>query len=157
MNRIAVCLGCRRERPHAARGLCGACYAAKRHRGTVAEVPRIGRPVLTDAKRGRLEDFAELLGWGVTFEGACSRLGVTERTGWRYMAHLRSQEVAALAAVTTPAKPAGTTPRSPIRARSVSICPNRAALACSSLACAATGAAAGRLSTGARTGSRGTK
>jgi hypothetical protein len=45
-----------------------------------------------EAKRGRVEDYTELRSWGLTREQATARMGLSERSGFRYERLLRAQD-----------------------------------------------------------------
>ena len=80
---------------------CCACY----QRWCRAGRPDTGPPPPVDRKtcaeraraayqekaRGRREDYQELRSWGESREQAAGRIGVTERTVWRYDRALREQ------------------------------------------------------------------
>jgi hypothetical protein len=90
MTQLCVC-GCNRPavaRPGkpATRGFRYSCYRRWLAQGKPEEL----RPP-RDWRRGRLESYAELRGWGQTIQQAADRLGVTYRTATRYEAELRGQ------------------------------------------------------------------
>jgi hypothetical protein len=70
--------------PIESRGLCAACRRRNRDRGTLGEFGYV--------KADRLADYAELRGLGVPVPAAAARLGVSERTAWRYEAELKAGE-----------------------------------------------------------------
>jgi len=84
-----ACCGC--EGRHKAHGWIVACY----HRWQRAGKPEDGPPAVWRSKNGRLEDYAWLTrDQGLSLPHAAGRMGVCERTAWRYEAQLR-QRVAA--------------------------------------------------------------
>ena len=81
--------------PHHAKGLCSTHYYRQHRSGSTDPVPRPVPRQAHEANReyakARLEDYAELTReLGETREAAAMRLGVCERTIWRYEARLRS-------------------------------------------------------------------
>ena len=71
------CACCGEDRDLCCRGLCVACRSQARRDGTVGEFGYI--------KADRLADFTELRR-SCSVAVAAARLGVCERTGWRYEA-----------------------------------------------------------------------
>ena len=95
-----VCWGCRKLKRHEGKGLCGVCRgrlddATGRLRPPmpVAEAGRLGgrrtAARRVERKTERLEDFADLVSWGVSDEEAARRLGVSVATIDRYKTALR--------------------------------------------------------------------
>jgi hypothetical protein len=80
-RRLDDCADCGRLMPIDARGLCSACYWRNRDHGTLDEFGCV--------KASRLADYAELRRLGVPVPVAAARLGVSERTAWRYEAEAR--------------------------------------------------------------------
>lgn len=72
------------------RGYCPRCYERWRIHG----FPECGPPPLFAAVAGRRADYAELRSWRLTVAEAAARLGVSERTAWRYEAELRDAQSA---------------------------------------------------------------
>jgi hypothetical protein len=62
------------------RGLCDSCGHARRRDGTLAEFGYV--------KADRRADFARYRTAGVDLAEAAGRVGVSERTGWRYETEL---------------------------------------------------------------------
>jgi len=84
---VTACRECRRPvRGKTRHDLCGACYQRWRRAGRPE-----GIPVPFEARRGRVEDFAELTrDRGLPLAAAAERLGVHFRTAQRYDAKLRA-------------------------------------------------------------------
>ena len=61
-------------------------YLCPKHRRTAAQA---GRARYSQVRAARVEDYAELRSWGLTRVQAAQRLGVCERTAWRYEAGQR--------------------------------------------------------------------
>lgn len=82
-----TCASCRQDREITTRGLCDACRSRCRRDHTISG--------WGEAKAARLEIYASLrtAGWSVGW--AAWEIGVSERTGWRYEAELRSLAPAA--------------------------------------------------------------
>jgi hypothetical protein len=83
-RRLDDCADCGRFMPIDARGLCSACWTRNSDNGTLGEFGYV--------KADRLADFAEMRGLGVAVPAAAARLGVSERTAWRYEAELKAGE-----------------------------------------------------------------
>ena len=82
-------LECGHDGDHKAKGLCGTCYKRWDRWGRPAEVPPPHTRGPGRSRADRREDYAELLSWGETRQQAARRLGISERTAWRYEAELR--------------------------------------------------------------------
>jgi len=80
--RLDDCADCGRLMPMECRGLCAACRKRNRDRGTLGEFGYV--------KADRLADYAELRRARVPVPAAAARLGVSERTAWRYEAELKA-------------------------------------------------------------------
>lgn len=78
-------------RPAYRAGLWGACYVRWRKAGRPAQVPPPRGRGNDGHRADRVEDYAEICGQGYRLEHAAARLGVSERTAWRYEAALRQQ------------------------------------------------------------------
>ena len=78
--RRRACASCQRVRPIITRGLCSTCRHRFEWDGTITDWGYV--------KADRLEDYAWLRASGESLPVAAARLGVTERTGWRYEAQL---------------------------------------------------------------------
>ena len=76
-----MCVSCERNRPLCARGLCDACRGLFRRDGTIAQWGYV--------KADRIADYARLRLVGYHVPLAASRIGISERTAWRYEAELR--------------------------------------------------------------------
>ena len=76
------CGSCGLDREIIGRGLCDACRSRFRRAGTITEWGW--------TRADRAADFAALRWGGVRIPVAASRIGVSERTAWRYEAALRS-------------------------------------------------------------------
>ena len=76
-------------------GLAKSCYDRWLYHGRPEPPPPPGRPSAYGPRLGRLEDYAELRSWGESIASAAARLGVSERSGWRYESELRRQHAAA--------------------------------------------------------------
>lgn len=83
-RRLDDCADCGRLMPIEARGLCSTCRTRNRDRGTLGEFGCV--------KANRLADYAELRRRRVPVPVAAARLGVSERTAWRYEAELKAEE-----------------------------------------------------------------
>jgi DNA invertase Pin-like site-specific DNA recombinase len=85
----ATCTRCHRHRRIKSLGECGTCYTRRYE-------PRTGNPgargVLKsrEVRAGRLEDVAELLAWGEDQRMIATRLGLSVRTIYRYLARLEA-------------------------------------------------------------------
>ena len=79
-RRLAECASCERIRPLIERGLCDSCRTLRRRDGTIGDYGYV--------KTDRMEDYADLRRFGESVAVAASRVGVSERTGWRYEAQL---------------------------------------------------------------------
>lgn len=79
-RRVAECASCERARPLITRGLCDSCRHKYERGGTITEWGYI--------KTDRLEDYAWLRRSGEPVPVAASRVGVSERTAWRYEGEL---------------------------------------------------------------------
>src|ERR1700733_5670202 len=79
-RRVAECASCEQVRPIITRGLCSTCRHRFEWDGTITDWGYV--------KADRLEDYAWLRASGESVPVAAARLGVTERTGWRYEAQL---------------------------------------------------------------------
>lgn len=77
---LPECADCGQPRELTSRGLCGPCRYRNRCAGTITDFGY--------TKPDRLADFAELRR-SHPVEAAAVRLGLSERTGWRYEAELR--------------------------------------------------------------------
>lgn len=77
---LAECGSCERVRPLECRGLCHTCREGRRRDGTIGGFGYV--------KADRVADFARLRMAGAAVAGAAGRVGVSERTGWRYEAEL---------------------------------------------------------------------
>lgn len=82
-------------RPVARRGLSKACYDRWRYWGCPQEIPVPAHIGNDRRERDRLEDYAEIRAQGYRVEHAAARIGVSERTAWRYETQLRNREQAA--------------------------------------------------------------
>ena len=82
--RLDDCADCGRLMPIESRGLCAACRKRNRDHGTLREFGYV--------KADRLADYAELRRLRVPVPAAAGRLGVSERTAWRYEAELKARE-----------------------------------------------------------------
>ena len=82
--RLDDCADCGRLMPMECRGLCAACRKRNGARGTLGEFGYV--------KADRVADYAELRRAGVPVPVAAARLGVSERTAWRYEAELMAGE-----------------------------------------------------------------
>ena len=83
-RRLEDCADCGQFMPMYARGLCSACFKRNQEGGTLGEFGRV--------RAGRLADYADLRRLGVPVPAAAVRLGVSERTAWRYEAELKAGE-----------------------------------------------------------------
>jgi hypothetical protein len=81
------CVSCGEDRDLCCRGLCGRCRAQARRDGTVDDFGYV--------KADRLADFTELRR-SCSVAVAAARLGVCERTGWRYEADRGRAQLKAL-------------------------------------------------------------
>lgn len=79
-RRVAECASCELERPLYVRGLCRPCHIRHQADGTAGQFGYV--------KADRLEDYAWLRTSGELLPVVAARLGVTERTAWRYEAEL---------------------------------------------------------------------
>lgn len=75
-----ICVDCGSDN-HNARRLCKTCYARHWH---VGDLDRFPSARVIGPAGGRIEDFAELRSLGRSVVEAADRVGVSERTGWRY-------------------------------------------------------------------------
>lgn len=83
-RQVAECGSCERVRPLIERGLCDSCRSLRRKDGTIGDYGYV--------KTDRMQDYAELRQFGESVAVAASRVGVSERTGWRYEAQLREAD-----------------------------------------------------------------
>jgi hypothetical protein len=77
-----TCASCHRDRPIATRGLCDACRSRCRRDHTIGGWGQV-----------RADRAAEYAAWrraGASVTSAAVYAGVSERTGWRYEADLRT-------------------------------------------------------------------
>ena len=81
-RRVTECASCGNVRPLITRGLCDRCRHRHRDNGTLDDFGYL--------KADRVQDYAWLRKSGETLPVAASRIGVSERTAWRYEAELRS-------------------------------------------------------------------
>lgn len=82
-------------------GWCSACYQRWKRAGRPAEGPpppmtreesrQLGIAACRANAAAKREDYAELRSWGDSCEQAAARVGVSERTVWRYERILREQ------------------------------------------------------------------
>jgi len=79
-HRVSECARCELVRPVWYRGLCRPCVDRCRLDGTIGCYGYV--------KADRMADFAWLRLGGVDVAGAAGRVGVSERTGWRYETEL---------------------------------------------------------------------
>lgn len=79
------CASCHRPRPIGTRGLCNGCRSRCRRNHTIAEWGEV--------KADRFAIYASLRAAGWSVGWAAWEIGVSERTGWRYEADLRSPVV----------------------------------------------------------------
>ena len=86
-RRVAECASCEQIRPLPSRGLCVPCRELHRKAGTEAEFGYV--------KADRLADYADLRRDGELLEVAAARIGISERTAWRYEAELRDAAASA--------------------------------------------------------------
>lgn len=93
-GRIVVCVGCRQERIHHAKGKCRPCYHRGQYPYRSTGSGRGGRGVAKsdEAFGSRLEEFAALRRGGLSIRKAAARIGVADRTGDRYAARLKLWE-----------------------------------------------------------------
>src|SRR5271166_2150819 len=75
-----MCASCERVRPLITRGLCDSCRHRYEDDGTITDWGYV--------KADRVQDYAWLRRSGETLAVAASRVGVSERTAWRYEAEL---------------------------------------------------------------------
>lgn len=90
-----TCARCPRPRRYPTCGLCDPCYQQWRRDGRPdlgTWQPHVQCSTSAESVAGRREDYAELRGFGLSVEDAAARLGVHERTGWRYERQLRAEE-----------------------------------------------------------------
>ena len=80
-RRVTVCASCEKVRPLITRGLCDPCRHRYEFDGTITDWGYV--------KADRVQDYAWLRKSGETLPVAASRIGVSERTAWRYEAELR--------------------------------------------------------------------
>ena len=80
-RRLAGCASCERVRPLVTRGLCDTCRHRYERDGTIGEWGYVKADRVADYARLRLADYPVPV--------AASRIGVSERTAWRYEAQLR--------------------------------------------------------------------
>lgn len=95
--RRIVCGSCRTDSWHVAHGWCSGCYQRWWAAGAVpgANPPPPRRPGPSGLHTAaRVEDYAELRGWGLTREQAAARLNVSVRTVYRYDRRLTAQGAA---------------------------------------------------------------
>lgn len=79
---IDTCASCRRDRPIASRGLCDACRHRCRRDHTIGE--------WGETRADRVAAYADWRRAGASVASAAVYAGVSERTGYRYEAELRS-------------------------------------------------------------------
>lgn len=99
--RIVRCKGCDRFELHKAFDWCQRCYQRWKRAGRPADGPpqpltRLecaaqARAAYQEQTQGRREDYQDLRSWRETREQAAARLGISERTTWRYDRALREQ------------------------------------------------------------------
>ena len=77
-----TCASCRRDREIATRGLCHACRSRCRRDHTLTEWGQV--------RADRAGEYAAWRRAGASVASAAVYAGVSERTGWRYEAELRS-------------------------------------------------------------------
>lgn len=104
-ERIITCKHCGDTKRHGAYGWCHACYTRWDRAGRPEDGPpqktsplavlELAWQAHSERRKGRLEDYQDLRSWGLTVERAARRLGLSERTAWRYEAALRAEEVSA--------------------------------------------------------------
>ncbi|TDD45415.1 XRE family transcriptional regulator [Nonomuraea terrae] len=83
-----LCADCGQLSSHGGRHLCFTCYARNDYYGTLDQYPPLRTWLSTAA---RVEDYAELRRQQyMSLRDAAARLGVSERTAWRYEAKLRA-------------------------------------------------------------------
>jgi hypothetical protein len=80
---LRECLDCGQPRELVCRGLCNPCRQHHRNAGTIADFGYV--------KADRLADYADLRRTH-SVAAAARRLGLSERTGWRYEQELRDSE-----------------------------------------------------------------
>ena len=80
-RRVAECASCEQEGPLISRGLCKPCRDRHQWAGTLTSFGYV--------KADRVADYADLRRDGELLEVAASRIGVSERTAWRYEAGLK--------------------------------------------------------------------
>jgi hypothetical protein len=98
-QKIVTCICCGKEGSHKGRNLRTTCHNRHTRRGTLENFPtryelRPGREMQMSARpvREKLAEYAELRALGYSNRRACEIVGVCERTGNRYMGHLRAVE-----------------------------------------------------------------
>lgn len=87
-----VCACCDKLGRHGGRGLRHSCYMRHHHAGNLDKYPPRGRSY---PRQWRVESYAELRARRVPIREAADRLGVTDRTGYRYERQLKALEVTA--------------------------------------------------------------
>ena len=80
------CASCKKDRPIATRGLCDACRARFRRAGTIDEWGCV--------RDDRAAAYAALRDDKVSRAAAALRVGVSERTAWRYASQLARRTAA---------------------------------------------------------------
>ena len=95
------CQHCDHFGEHGGHNWCIACYQRWKRAGrpeggppeplSRTECAARARAAYQEQARGRREDYQELRSWDETREQAAARVGVTERTAWRYERTLREQ------------------------------------------------------------------
>ncbi len=73
------------------------CYRRWLRWGRPAEVPPPRMRGRSRSRAARLEDYSELRSWGEGVSRAARRVGISERTAWRYEAERRQQDAQAVA------------------------------------------------------------
>ncbi|MFF4412145.1 hypothetical protein ACFYY8_06400 [Streptosporangium sp. NPDC001559] len=95
-RRTVLCVCCATPGQVMGRGLITACYQRHRSNGTLDQFPMLGAPpkeageAAREARLGRVQDYAELLTWGLSQREATARLGICRRTAERYNAALKA-------------------------------------------------------------------
>lgn len=87
---ITCACGCENTGENRGRRLLNACYQRHLKAGTLHQFPRPRRPRRYAARAGRIEDYFDLLRFGVPRQHIPDRLGVTVRTLHRYERDLRT-------------------------------------------------------------------
>lgn len=84
-----ICACCGELGEHNGRNLRKECYDRHYHAGTLHQFPKVSTWIPT---LGRLDDFAELRGRGMSVKKAAAKLGMSSRSGWRYEARLKARQ-----------------------------------------------------------------